>query len=97
MTTSRQRIQLRRDTAAAWTAANPVLAAGEPGIETDTGRMKIGNGAAAWALLPYSGGGLNVNDTAKVDKSIVYYSASEDAFKADPTWTTISLTDGGNF
>jgi hypothetical protein len=40
------RIQLRRDTAANWVSANPVLRAGEIGIETDTLKFKIGNGSA---------------------------------------------------
>lgn len=48
-------IQLRRGTAAQWTAANPVLAAGEIGIELDTGQFKVGNGSAAWASRPYGG------------------------------------------
>ena len=47
------RIQKRRDIAAAWTAANPVLAQGEEGIELDTGKEKIGNGTTAWNSLPY--------------------------------------------
>ena len=47
------RIQLRRDTAALWTAANPILAAGEPGFETDTGYVKLGDGLSAWIALPY--------------------------------------------
>lgn len=51
------RIQLRRGTAAQWTAANPVLAQGEPGIETDTGKQKFGNGTAAWSALPYASAG----------------------------------------
>lgn len=51
---SYQRIQLRRDTAARWALANPVLASGEPGFETDTGRQKIGNGTARWTDLPYA-------------------------------------------
>jgi hypothetical protein len=46
-------VQFRRGTAAEWTLANPILAAGEPGYETDTGRHKIGNGAGAWGALPY--------------------------------------------
>lgn len=46
-------IQLRRGTAAQWTAANPVLAAGEPGLETDTGYLKMGDGATDWNSLPY--------------------------------------------
>lgn len=48
-----KRLQLRHDTAANWTARNPVLLAGEIGIETDTNRMKIGNGILSWSLLPY--------------------------------------------
>ena len=48
------RIQLRRDTAAAWTAANPVLRIGELGIETDTLRCKVGNGTSAWSALSYA-------------------------------------------
>ena len=47
------RIQLRRDTAANWTSANPVLANGEMGIETDTLKAKVGNGSAAWSTRPY--------------------------------------------
>ena len=46
-------IQFRRDTAAAWTAANPTLAAGELGLETDTTYYKIGNGSTAWTSLAY--------------------------------------------
>ena len=47
-------IQQRGDTAAAWTAANPVLAAREVGWETDSRRSKIGDGATAWNALPYT-------------------------------------------
>ena len=48
-----QTIQFRRDTAANWAAVNPVLAQGELGVETDTGKAKVGDGATAWAGLPY--------------------------------------------
>lgn len=47
------KFQVRNDTAANWAATNPVLAAGEPGLETDTGRVKFGNGTSNWAALPY--------------------------------------------
>ena len=46
-------IQLRRDTEANWTAADPILAEGEVGFETDTGRLKVGNGLDAWSALSY--------------------------------------------
>jgi hypothetical protein len=47
------RMQQRRGTAAQWTAANPVLAAGEIGFETDTSKFKMGNGSSAWTALTY--------------------------------------------
>lgn len=51
-----QQIQSRRGTASQWTTANPTLAAGEIGAETDTNRFKIGNGSTAWNSLGYSTG-----------------------------------------
>lgn len=46
-------IQIRRDTASNWTTANPILALGEMGAETDTSKIKIGDGVTAWASVPY--------------------------------------------
>lgn len=45
--------KLRRDTAANWTSANPTLESGEMGYETDTGKIKVGDGATLWASLAY--------------------------------------------
>jgi len=50
-------IQVRRGTASQWTSANPTLASGEWGYETDTGKVKIGDGTTAWNSEPYIGGG----------------------------------------
>ena len=46
-------IKVRRDTAANWTSVNPTLAPGEIGLETDTGKFKIGPGtsATAWSSI----------------------------------------------
>jgi hypothetical protein len=49
------RIQARRGTAAQWTAADPVLTAGEPGLELDTGKIKFGDGTTPWSGLDYVG------------------------------------------
>lgn len=46
------RIQIRRGTAAEWTASDPILAEGEPGFETDTNTFKIGDGTTHWSALP---------------------------------------------
>lgn len=54
-----RKILLRRDTAADWTSANPTLSQGEGGYETDTKKLKIGDGTTAWTSLPYYMGNLN--------------------------------------
>jgi hypothetical protein len=46
-------IQLRRGTASQWTSANTVLTSGEVGFETDTRRIKIGDGTTEWNSLSY--------------------------------------------
>ena len=48
------RLQLRRGTDAQWEAANPTLAAGEIGIETDTNTFKFGDGSTPWNSLSYA-------------------------------------------
>jgi hypothetical protein len=79
-------IQIRRGTAAQWTSANPTLAAGEWGFETDTNKGKIGNGSTAWNSLSYvlgvgdidgvtasnglSGGGTSGTVSLSIDTSI---------------------------
>lgn len=50
------RIKLRRDTASNWTNVNPVLALAEPGVETDTNKMKVGDGTKTWSELQYIDG-----------------------------------------
>ena len=47
------RMQQRRGTAQQWTDADPILAAGEIGFETDTNQFKIGDGVNAWSDLSY--------------------------------------------
>ncbi len=47
-------IQVKRGTASSWTSANTVLAAGEVGFETDTKKMKVGDGSTAWTSLGYT-------------------------------------------
>jgi len=49
-----QRIQFRNDTAANWSAANPVLMQGELGLESDTRFYKIGDGTTPWNALPHA-------------------------------------------
>ena len=48
------KIQFRRDTAINWSNTNPTLAQGEPGLETDTGKVKYGDGNTNWTGLTYA-------------------------------------------
>jgi hypothetical protein len=57
-------IQIRRGTASQWTSANPTLAAGEFGYESDTGKFKIGDGSTAWNSLGYKASGTVTSITA---------------------------------
>lgn len=70
-------IQLRRDTAANWTSANPTLAEGEIGLETDTTYYKIGTGSTAWTSLAYG----SITGTL-VDGSVTTAKIADDAVTA---------------
>lgn len=64
MATLKTRFQLRHGTSESWTTSNPILLEGEVGVETDTNKLKIGDGKTAWKDLKYSGA--DENDILKV-------------------------------
>jgi len=86
-------IQVKRGTASAWTSANTVLAAGEVGFETDTKKMKVGDGSTAWTSLGYtvtdgdisgvtagtglSGGGNSGAVTLSIDSTVATLTGSQ--------------------
>lgn len=96
MSTAPQRIHLRAGTQAEWTAANPVLNRAEPGYETDTKRIKIGDGVTAWAALPY--GHLN-SDPRDFNSLGFALDAALTAEQGQLTWNadeqTLDLGKGG--
>ena len=47
---------IKVNTKSQWTALNPVLMAGEPGLESTDNNLKIGDGKTAWNQLPYFAG-----------------------------------------
>ena len=47
------RIQVRRGSETDWSGVNPILAAGELGVVTDTRKIKVGDGSTAWNSLSY--------------------------------------------
>lgn len=75
-------IQVRRGTASDWAAANPVLLQGEPGLETDTGRLKYGDGTTAWNSLGYF-----MDDTPNI-----YLQSSQPSMVTGDLWVDLSST-----
>jgi hypothetical protein len=55
-----KKILFRRDLAANWLIADPVLSAGEIGLESDTNKIKLGDGSTHWEQLDYFYGALDV-------------------------------------
>lgn len=50
------RLKQKYDTSSNWGTANPILLAGEIGIESDTNKIKIGDGVTNWNDLSYING-----------------------------------------
>ena len=70
------RLQNRRDTAANWTSNNPTLAAGEIGYETDTAKLKIGDGTTAWSSLAYAIGSIAVGNVTGLGAGVSTFLAT---------------------
>ena len=82
--TTYQYIQFRRGLSALWTSTNPVLAQGEPGYETDTGKLKMGDGLTHWVSLAYYPPTFT-NDWIVQSGSLTYYSATQFYVSGDQT------------
>jgi hypothetical protein len=105
-------IQIRRGTASQWTSANPTLAAGEWGFETDTNKGKIGNGSTAWNSLSYilgvgdidgvtagtglTGGGTSGTVTLAIDSTVATLSGSQTLTNKTISGANNTLSSIGN-
>lgn len=49
------------------------------------------------AIGPQGEKGINLDETAKINGSVIYYDAASAKFKADASVTRTLLSDGGNF
>jgi len=89
-------IQLRRGSAAEWTSANPVLAAGEVGLELDTTKIKIGDGSLSWNSLSYfssgSAGSSNYTASAGTSASLNNIPANLYALLSSSNFTSASIS-----
>ena len=84
-------IKLRRDTSANFTSKNPVLGIGEPAYETDTKKLKIGDGTTAYTQLEYfsAGGGGSTDISATLPLKIV-----DGVISLEVDGQTIQVVDG---
>ena len=96
-------IKLKRGTATEWTSGNPTLENGEPGYETDTGKIKYGDGSTAWTSLPYftvSGAGSGSYTDTSVDTHLNQSSATAGQVLSwngtDYSWVAQSSGGGGS-
>ena len=96
-------IQVKRGTASSWTSANTVLAAGEIGFESDTKKMKVGDGSTAWTSLGYtatdgditavvagtglSGGATSGSATLAIDSTVATLTGTQALTNKDLTGT----------
>lgn len=78
-------ITLRRGTTAEWAAANPVLAAGEPGVVLATGEQRIGDGTTPWLDLP-------THTTAAAAVNALNHGVAADGVTDDaPAWNALLI------
>lgn len=75
-------IQNLRETASSWAVSNPTLLVGQIGIESDTGKFKMGDGSTAWNSLSYV-----------ITKSVVY--STEQTLNTQTDSYELVLSDAG--
>jgi hypothetical protein len=84
------KIQIRRGTATQWTTANPTLSSGEFGLETNTGKVKLGDGVTAWTSLAYFG---NLEALDNVGDVIITSATTGQVLRFNGTnWVNATLT-----
>jgi len=88
-------IQFRRGTAQDWNTSDPILAVGELGYETDTGKFKIGNGIHRWQILSYYAGARGPSGPSGVQgpaKTLI-----ESMFASDTSTYYLNMSNGTGF
>lgn len=84
-------IQVRRGLGADWTSKNPILLAGEFGLDESTSGIKIGNGVQSWNSLPYFAGTASITAPGTVELA----TAAETLAVADGTRAVTPLSLAG--
>ena len=79
------RLQVRRGSGELWTSVDPTLYAGEIGYETNTGKIKVGDGLTAWTTLDYVSVPLNSGNFIEGSGITIVYDTSN-AANGFATW-----------
>jgi hypothetical protein len=101
-------IKVRRDTATNWASTSPAaktLAQGEIGLETDTGKFKVGveNPTSTWNSLPYANptdlvtavsGALSVSSGTLSVSGITRYTGSTDTLDGSNPYPKVTVKSG---
>lgn len=85
--------QFKRDDATTWAEKSPVLLEGEPGLELDTGKIKIGDGVSDWNALPYFS--IDSESKANADLSNISDTDFLNKGKSAGLLSTVSKSDVG--
>ena len=96
MATENKRIQLRRGTSSALSAVNEVPLAGEIVLETDTGKMKIGDGVTNYNDLGYINSSDNSNLTHETWSLTLDDENETEITKEVVLWTAMNDDDNDN-
>jgi len=96
-TTVKVQLKLRQDTSSGWSAVNPILLAGELGRESNTGKIKIGDGSTAWNSLAYQPFGAlitnaDISATAEIAVSKLADGAARQLLQTDTAGTGVEWT-----
>jgi hypothetical protein len=71
------KIKFKRDTAANWSSANPVLDSGEAGFDTTNNKIKIGNGSNNWSSLNYLNASTTWDDVTNKPSDVTFTSYTD--------------------
>lgn len=100
------KVQHRYDTAANYITKDPVLLSGEIGIESDTNKFKLGDGATIWTSLDYAGGNTTVDTATNLTSNNPILQVGEIGIESDTnkfkfgdgvsTWTSLDYAGGSD-
>lgn len=85
-------MQMRRGTTTEWSTANPVLAAGELGLDTTLNKFKVGDGTTAWNSLLYASERASLIAYSAADLTLTNGTGAQSLFQAANDTLTVAAS-----